>query len=71
MAGHRGRAVSLLLPAIALIVFVVPSAAGRYLRFEPGFEYQYKYRSRAQVHRVDKFTMEARVSQPREYFRPR
>ncbi|KAK7494173.1 hypothetical protein BaRGS_00014646, partial [Batillaria attramentaria] len=36
-------------------------ANSRYLRFEPGFEYQYKFQSDAQVHRVDKFTMEARV----------
>lgn len=62
MEGRRGRAVSLLLPAIAL-VFVVHSAAGRYLRFEPGYEYQYRYHSNAQVHHVDKFAMEARVSQ--------
>ena len=62
MEGRRARAVSLLLPAIVL-VFVVPSEAGRYLRFEPGYEYQYRYHSNAQVHHVDKFAMEARVSQ--------
>ncbi|KAL8609980.1 hypothetical protein ACOMHN_029473 [Nucella lapillus] len=46
---------------LMVVVGVLPCAWGRYLRFEPGFEYQYRYQSKAQVHRVDTFTMEARV----------
>ena len=61
MEGGRGPAVLLFWPTITLLLLVC-GATGRYLRFEPGFEYQYKYHSDAKVHTVDTFTMKARVS---------
>lgn len=58
--GGTGQVTALIL-GIILGVLISP-VEGRFLRFEPGYEYQYKFHSDAQVHGVDTFTVAARVS---------
>ncbi|XP_025084426.1 uncharacterized protein LOC112558274 [Pomacea canaliculata] len=57
--GGTGQVTALIL-GIILGVLISP-VEGRFLRFEPGYEYQYKFHSDAQVHGVDTFTVAARV----------
>ncbi|XP_076472269.1 uncharacterized protein LOC143301765, partial [Babylonia areolata] len=59
--GPMGGGWLVVVAVVATVCSLPPVAMATYLRFEPGFEYQYKYQSKAQVHRVDTFTMEARV----------
>lgn len=58
--GGTGQVTALIL-GIILFVLMRP-VDGRFLRFEPGYEYQYKFHSDAQVHDVDTFTVAVRVS---------
>lgn len=58
--GGTGQVTALIL-GIILGVLMRP-VDGRFLRFEPGYEYQYKFHSDAQVHDVDTFTVAVRVS---------